>query len=293
MSLVSKISELWRLLHYWKNHPLASRNLFGTVERFIRWQVGSRFVNYPLIVPWIGGATLAMERGMTGATMNYYCGLHEFTEMAFLLHFLRPEDLFLDIGANVGSYSVLASGVCKAHSLAVEPVPSTHARLLRNIALNELSDLVVPCRTALGSQSGMIQFTADNDTMNRVAPSGYQGGVIEVPVTTIDGLLIGFPSSIFWKVDVEGYEDQVFEGAGQAITEPSLKVLLLESSPLAVTAKLEAIGFSPYLYEPFSRTLSRIRSPEGATNCLWIRDLEFVSFRLRKADAFRVLDMHI
>jgi hypothetical protein len=38
-----------------------------------------------------------------------YCGLHEFTDMAFSLHFLSPEDLFVDVGADIGSYTVLAS----------------------------------------------------------------------------------------------------------------------------------------------------------------------------------------
>jgi hypothetical protein len=40
---------------------------------------------------------------MTGATQNLYCELHEYNDMAFLLHFLREEDSFADVGANIGS----------------------------------------------------------------------------------------------------------------------------------------------------------------------------------------------
>jgi hypothetical protein len=40
---------------------------------------------------------------------NIYAGLHEFGDMAFVLHFLRAGDLFADVGANIGSYTVLAS----------------------------------------------------------------------------------------------------------------------------------------------------------------------------------------
>ena len=43
------------------------------------------------------------RKGMTGASGNIYFGLHEFEEMGFLLHFLREEDLFIDIGAYIGS----------------------------------------------------------------------------------------------------------------------------------------------------------------------------------------------
>lgn len=47
---------------------------------------------------------------MTGATGNWYCGLQEYEDMSFVLHALRPGDLFVDVGANIGSYSILAAG---------------------------------------------------------------------------------------------------------------------------------------------------------------------------------------
>lgn len=58
------------------------------------------------------------------------------------LHFLRPGDLFLDIGANVGTYTVLASGVCGGKIMAFEPDPRTLRHLQRNIELNQLENLV-------------------------------------------------------------------------------------------------------------------------------------------------------
>ena len=60
---------------------------------------------------------------MTGATGNIYTGLHEFEDMMFLLHLLRPGDIFVDAGANIGSYTVLASAVVGAKSISFEPVP--------------------------------------------------------------------------------------------------------------------------------------------------------------------------
>jgi hypothetical protein len=57
-------------------------------------------------------------------TGNLYAGLHEFSEMGFLLHLLRQNDLFVDVGANLGSYTVLASAVCQARNIAFEPVPA-------------------------------------------------------------------------------------------------------------------------------------------------------------------------
>ena len=83
------------------------------MARFASGQLRSRHQGESLF-RWIGGQRLAFQRGMTGATGNFYVGLHEFADMMLPLHFLREGDLFLDIGANVGSYTVLASGVCRA-----------------------------------------------------------------------------------------------------------------------------------------------------------------------------------
>ena len=71
-----------------------------------------------------------MRHGETGLTGNLYAGLHEFADMAFVMHALRPTDLFVDIGANAGSYTILACAVAKARGCAFEPLPSTYRRLV-------------------------------------------------------------------------------------------------------------------------------------------------------------------
>jgi hypothetical protein len=113
------------LFRYWLRHPLASRDLPGTVARFLRWQLGSRLLRMPVVVPWVDSTSLDKETGMTGATMSFYCGLHDVADIAFVFHFLRPGDGFLDVGANVGTYTILASGAAQARTLALEPIPAT------------------------------------------------------------------------------------------------------------------------------------------------------------------------
>src|SRR4029077_6652553 len=108
---------------------------------------------------WIAGQHLAVRGGMTGATGNIYVGLNEFVDMMLPLHFLREGDLFLDIGANVGSYTVLASGICRAVTWAFEPDPGTIRNLKRNIAINSLEPLVTIYELALGSAEGEVPFT--------------------------------------------------------------------------------------------------------------------------------------
>jgi hypothetical protein len=57
---------------------------------------------------WIDGAKFFVRRGETGLTGNVYAGLHEFADMGYLLHVLRAQDTFIDGGANVGAYTILA-----------------------------------------------------------------------------------------------------------------------------------------------------------------------------------------
>src|SRR5690606_29639488 len=130
-------------------------------------------------------AKLIIKKGMTGATGNLYCGLHEFKDMAFLLHFLREEDTFVDIEANVGSYTLLASAHVGAQSLSFEPLPKTFKFLNQNVELNELSKKVRTYNMALADKVGKLSFTSELDTMNHIATESDKN-VIEVEVSTLD-----------------------------------------------------------------------------------------------------------
>src|SRR5215813_7657661 len=153
------------------SHPLNRGRPLSTLGRLAAWQIASR-LRTEIEFEWIEGAKLVVSRGMTGATGNIYCGLHEFVEMGFLLHLLRPDDLFLDIGANIGSYTILAASVCKARAIAFEPDPHAARVLRRNIAINHLTALADVREAALGRVHGQIAFTVGLGPMNRVAGPG-------------------------------------------------------------------------------------------------------------------------
>ncbi|WP_414524283.1 hypothetical protein, partial [Umezakia ovalisporum] len=80
-------------LNYITSHPLNRDRKLSAVRRFLGWQFASRVIGCPVIHPFTQRSRLIVRKGMTGATGNYYCGLHDFEDMSFLLHFLRPEDL--------------------------------------------------------------------------------------------------------------------------------------------------------------------------------------------------------
>jgi FkbM family methyltransferase len=242
-----------------------------------------------VVVPWIGGQRLVVQRGMTGATGSIYAGLHEFADMAFLLHFLRPHDLFFDIGANVGSYTVLASGVCKATTWAFEPDPITVSRLQRNIAINKLQNLVAVHSIALGRDERNVPFTIGRDTENKIAEN-YQPNVRVICQKPLDSLLTGsWPVMI--KMDVEGYEPNVLEGAQGLLRNNALKVIESETVSEEMQRTLHDAGFVRMIYHPFPRLLKPLVGIGNSSNALFVRDIEFVRKRLISARKISVYDV--
>jgi FkbM family methyltransferase len=235
-------------------------------------------------VDWVEGSKLIARNGMTGATGNIYCGLHEFAEMSFVLHLLRPGDLFVDVGANVGSYTVLASAVCGARSIAIEPDPETMGSLLRNVEINSIGDRVRTIEAAVAAHRGTVQLTAGLDTTNRVV-ADWEPAARQVRAETLDAIL-GASDPTLIKIDVEGYEHEVMSGALETVRKPGLLAFLVETVDARTQAQLEAAGFCRANYAPFERQLSdaaaQTMGPKHS-NALFVRDL--AACRQRLADA--------
>ncbi|MDR3568438.1 MAG: FkbM family methyltransferase [Syntrophobacteraceae bacterium] len=269
------------------------RALFA-LSRYLRWQVGSRLVPGAVAVPFVDGTRLLVEPGMTGATGNIYCGLHEFADMAFVLHALRPGDVFVDVGANIGSYTVLAAGGCGASVIAIEPVPFTSTRLIDNIRLNNIESLVVAKNTAVGAAQGHLRFTTTLDTMNHVLCDSEAGesAAISVPMNTVDAILDG-RKPVLVKIDVEGYESEVVRGAEDALKAETLLAVLMEitvdGNPYGfdgseLHSQMAGLGFTLCAYDPATRelTASEIANVRQG-NGLYVRDLSTLRERIKSA----------
>jgi len=274
-------------------HPLTRDAQLAAWRRFILWQIRS-CLHDEVIVPWIGGQRFALRRGMTGATGNLYLGLHEFMSMGLVLHFLRAGDLFIDAGANVGSYTVLASGICGARTLAIEAGAIAGDRLARNVEVNGLEQLVTISLVALGPIDGTAHFTRSLDAMNKVVDTAGPD-TVAVAQRTLDGVVADEQPAAL-KLDVEGYEEEVLRGGSQVIAKPSLKLIELETTTPNILALFERHGFERAFYDPFTRILQRtpnaLAYADGKwapSNLFYVRDWEFVQQRIANAKPIVVL----
>jgi FkbM family methyltransferase len=293
MEILNTFKFIW-------NHPLGRLQRFYAFARWIRWQIGSRILNAPVAMPFVDSCRLISTGGMTGATGNIYVGLHEFNEMSFLLHYLRPGDLFVDVGANIGSYTVLASGAAGANTICFEPMPSTFESLLDNININRLSPIVTSFNVAVGAKSGKTLMVADLDTMNHIIDENnkYTGETVEVDVVAIDEILQDqemVPRMI--KIDVEGFENVVLAGAKCTLECTDLEVILIELNgcgvaygfdDMVIDEMLTNHGFKLVEYNGISRQLKPIKFGLHKDNAIYVRNIDKVQERVVRSKRYKV-----
>ena len=287
------------ILKFIISHPLNHKHKIKAVARFVKWQVNTILNPFSIIYPFTEKSKLIIRKGMTGATGNLYCGLHEYSDMCFLLHFLRQEDTFADIGANIGSYTILAAGHIGAKTFSFEPVPSTFSYLLDNIAINRLKN-VLAFNIALGSHRGNIEFTNTLDTVNHVANQNDVDTII-VPIEILDNIFENQQIPTLLKIDVEGFETEVLSGSNKILKNRDLKAIIIELNGSGkrygydeqnINKMLIELGFSPFIYNPKERLLTSIGT-FGIHNTIYIRDIDFVRNRIESANKIKILDSNI
>jgi FkbM family methyltransferase len=297
---MAKIKALLDTLRFVTSHPLNRKRPIQALVAWAKWQLGSRLVPGAVAVNFVNDVQILVAPGMTGATGNVYAGLHEFQDMSFVLHCLRAGDLFVDVGANVGSYTLLAGGGAGANCLAVEPILSTFRQLAKNIALNDLKETVSLFNVAVGHEEGKIRFTLGLDTENHVADEleAKLRDTLEVDLTTLDTIVAGRKPRVI-KIDVEGFETNVISGGHRTLSDTSLCAVLIELNGLGmrygfdeerIHQKMLGYGFCPFVYAPLERSLSRAPGKNRSGNTLYVKNLDFVSDRLLGSPPYRVLN---
>lgn len=290
------MKSIFKTLFFIINHPLNKKRKIKSFIAFIKWQLGARLLNSQFIFKWVNDTKFILQKSEFGMTGNLYCGLMEHIDMLFVLHLLKENDIFYDVGANVGSYTILASGVKKCKTICFEPIPSTYDRLLDNIAINRLSKFVDAKNCGVGDENKILSFINDRNTTNKVSTNTDYLNTTNVNVIRLDDEYNPKDFSIV-KVDVEGYEDFVLRGGLKFFSNPKVIALIIELNGSGLSFGIKdsdihklilSFGFKPIMYNPFSRRVLPIKNFSNGANTIYVKDIDMIQKRCSEAEKVNI-----
>ena len=240
-------------------HPANQAHRWRSLGRAVRWQIRKRIWPHPIDIPFEGLVLRCYPDSGSASNVFYFTERYDFHEMAFVERYLRPGDGFLDIGANIGTYSLLAASKVgrEGRIQAFEALPVAASRARENFALNGLTNAEVH-EVAVGDHVGRVTFL-DFDVSSTVdTPASRRGKVIEVAADRLEAVVPGRNYALA-KLDVEGVELQALRGAESLIERQDPPVWLVEiiDSQLAkhgvsgeeLVAWFADRGFAPAWYD--------------------------------------------
>lgn len=190
---------------------------------------------------------------------------YEYPTRKFFDEHLQPGDVFLDIGAHWGIFSLSAATrhPGQIDVLAVEAHPDNAEHLNRWIAHNELGNQIEAINAAVGDAPGEVQLLKNSTMGFSVARDGDDPSRTTTQMVTIDGLLAQRPHlqnrRTWLKIDVEGHEPEVIRGMAHLLASGNVAGLVWEkgrnflTSPhyeamLEMMQQLESLGFQQYRF---------------------------------------------
>jgi FkbM family methyltransferase len=180
-----------------------------------------------------------------GPSFSTFSPTYEPHLLAWLQDWLKPDDVFWDVGANFGFTAMPAARIVgeSGHVIAIEPSEGNLQHLRRHISLNNLDGIITVMKGAVSeTHGGTIKLSLLNNGVspsnslmfsgktNEAAPKVSQE--VDVASISLDGLLAqknNFPTMV--KIDVEGAELQVLKGASTLINSESAPIILLAVHP--------------------------------------------------------------
>lgn len=215
-------------------------------------------------------------------SFEIYKGFEE-DEIDFVKRFLKRGACFMDVGTNVGLFTLHASRSVgdSGKVISFEPSSETVVKLKKNLEVNAIKNVEV-VQKGLSDQEGVLELTLANegfDAFNSFATPTLGGAISseQVEVTTVDNFLASkglAPKDIdLMKVDVEGWELPIMKGGFKTFSDPQAPVLLVEFTEknannagftcVELSEYIASFGYELFIYDRKNRTLTK--EPVGKT----------------------------
>lgn len=266
---LSLIGRSFQIVIYWnEQRQFSRRNAARQQSLPIRADFST-----PLSAPVIGGLAFAIERKEDAF---WYSGQGlELQTLTVLTRYLKEGHRFIDVGANVGVFSVLAAKIVgeKGHVYSFEPSLRSIPLFEENIHRHKVEEIVELFPVAVGGEAGESNFRIYENSLvsgfGSAPATSFPGQLLSeacVPVVNLSKV-VGEPVDVI-KVDVEGFELEVLRGAEDLINRNVNTIVIFEFNPSALSSAAKSPGeliefFSEnewdllVLDDPNSRTVGR------------------------------------
>jgi FkbM family methyltransferase len=210
-------------------------------------------------------------------------GTYEPFETKIFMNLIKENDILLDIGANIGYYSIIAASIIKKGKIyAFEPEPHNYDLLTRNIKINGYNN-IIPVQKVVSNFNGKVKMYIDNK--NTGSHSLSQENVanlknyLEVNSIKLDDYLEGINQRKvdIIKMDVQGAESQVIDGLTKTLHHnTSIKIIMefwpkglinMEINPIKFLQKIKTLGFKIAVLDEANEKIIKLSIAEIVESC--------------------------
>lgn len=240
-----KLKYIFTIPYYIIKEPSNKGFRFKHLMMALGWQLWKRTVGSLIIKTLDNDALFILDPKSGNSVGAIYTRIYESRHVNFVRKHIIPGGIMIDVGAHTGLYSLLFKHLIR-RAVLFEPASDTLKLLTRNMQINNF-DFDIRS-SAVGSQSGLCQFkiTGENSATNHISVSG-----VPTPMCALDDVLSDINDMTFLKIDTEGGELGVLEGAELLLKRNPSSIIQVEvtgdRSP--VVNILEIYGFKVYGFD--------------------------------------------
>lgn len=227
MGLLMVVFQILRYIY--KNNSVLAFPL--RLMQAILFQLHKKFFSTILIKKLFNGSKIYLFRHSPIASAFVYTPIPDRIEIEKLRALANEDTVFLDVGANIGAYSLLLNDKVKA-VYAFEAHPDTAELCKQNFKLNKINSENV-INYAVSNSNDPVFFTNEVAGSPTNCHSKEEAGAIKVPAITLDEFIQHGPfnkgTQFILKIDVEGFEYPVFLGAQKTLSSGRIKGIVFEN----------------------------------------------------------------
>ncbi len=205
-------------------------NKTKALSKHILWQIRKILKLYPFEIKISNFIIIVEDKNCGGCALANSMEMYDYNIMNLIKLLSKKENVFFDVGANVGIYSLIAAEENTVVVYSFEPHPKTFSQLYKNIEINGLEN-IIPLKLALSNTEGRSGFSDfAESSVNRFVKTGFEPRII-VNKKRGDEICKEFnvvPSLL--KIDVEGFELDVLKGFGEYLSH--VKFIIVEFGEL-------------------------------------------------------------